>query len=306
MPVEFATALPFILIGLVLLLLVIWLVSRSNRKTSVIDDETTGPKTDELDEGSGKPKRNQALIDAPKATEIVYGTTSANANADEIAMAGEAADSEAGVSVAPTVGDPSPPRRGQDAAPGEQAAPAHPQEQGRAGSEPRTGGEAATRREAPHPEARKDERTRPSPPAPPAKPATSSLSQSGPSQSGPSQSGDDTVATPSPGATAPPPPPAAAAPDPARANAKPQGAAQDGDDLTRIKGLGPKLATILREQGVTRFDQIANWSEDDIDRVDANLGRFKGRIRRDQWVEQARLLQTGDQAAFENRFGNTV
>ena len=77
----------------------------------------------------------------------------------------------------------------------------------------------------------------------------------------------------------------------------------DGDDLTRIKGLGPKLKATLAELGVTRFDQIAGWSEADIDRVDAQLGRFQGRIRRDNWVEQARLLGSGDEAGYEGKFG---
>ncbi|MGB3805628.1 MAG: hypothetical protein WA936_00350, partial [Erythrobacter sp.] len=81
--------------------------------------------------------------------------------------------------------------------------------------------------------------------------------------------------------------------------------ASTGDDLTRLKGLGPKLATILNEQGVTRFSQIAGWSEADIDRVDDQLGRFKGRIRRDHWVEQAKLLEAGDQSGFDEKFGRT-
>lgn len=75
------------------------------------------------------------------------------------------------------------------------------------------------------------------------------------------------------------------------------------DDLTRLKGVGPKLAAQLRELGVTTFAQIAAWSEADIDRIDAQLGRFQGRIRRDSWVEQARLLQAGDEAGFASRFG---
>lgn len=78
---------------------------------------------------------------------------------------------------------------------------------------------------------------------------------------------------------------------------------ESGDDLTRIKGLGPKLAATLGELGVNRFDQIAAWSEADIDRIDSQLGRFQGRIRRDSWVDQARLLAAGDAAAFEAKFG---
>jgi predicted flap endonuclease-1-like 5' DNA nuclease len=80
-------------------------------------------------------------------------------------------------------------------------------------------------------------------------------------------------------------------------------AAHEADDLTRIKGLGPKLATTLAELGVTRFAQIAAWNEAEIDRIDAQLGRFQGRIRRDSWVEQARYLAAGDVEAFEQRFG---
>ena len=75
------------------------------------------------------------------------------------------------------------------------------------------------------------------------------------------------------------------------------------DDLTRIKGLGPKLAATLNAIGVTRFDQIAGWSEADIDRIDPQLGRFSGRIRRDGWVEQAGYLARGDDKGFEARFG---
>lgn len=80
----------------------------------------------------------------------------------------------------------------------------------------------------------------------------------------------------------------------------PQGAE---DDLTMIKGLGPKLATTLKGLGVTTFAQIASWSDADIDRIDAQLGRFAGRIRRDGWVEQAGFLAKGDVAGFQARFG---
>ena len=75
------------------------------------------------------------------------------------------------------------------------------------------------------------------------------------------------------------------------------------DDLTRIKGLGPKLVDQLRELGVTRFAQIAAWDDADIDRIDARLGRFQGRIRRDDWPAQARLLAAGDTAGYEAKFG---
>lgn len=76
-----------------------------------------------------------------------------------------------------------------------------------------------------------------------------------------------------------------------------------GDDLSRIKGVGPKLVAILHENGVTEFGQIAAWSEADIDAIDAKLGRFQGRIRRDNWPEQARFLAADDTAGYEGKFG---
>lgn len=75
------------------------------------------------------------------------------------------------------------------------------------------------------------------------------------------------------------------------------------DELTRMKGVGPKVAAMLNGLGVTRYDQIAAWSDDDVTRIDAQLGTFKGRVTRDQWVEQARLLAAGDTAGYEARFG---
>lgn len=76
-----------------------------------------------------------------------------------------------------------------------------------------------------------------------------------------------------------------------------------GDDLTRIKGLGPKLAEQLHALGITRFAQIAAWDDGEIDRIDAQLGRFQGRIRRDAWTEQAQFLAAQDTAGYEEKFG---
>jgi len=97
---------------------------------------------------------------------------------------------------------------------------------------------------------------------------------------------------------------AAAAREVKAAEPQPAPAGTDAtDDLTRIKGLGPKLATLLGGLGVSRFDQIAAWNDADIDRIDAQLGSFAGRIRRDNWVEQAKFLAAGDTAGFEDKFG---
>ncbi len=59
------------------------------------------------------------------------------------------------------------------------------------------------------------------------------------------------------------------------------------DDLTRIKGIGKKIAGMLNDMGVTTYAEIAAWSDADIDRVQEQL-QFPGRVRRDKWVERAR------------------
>ena len=79
--------------------------------------------------------------------------------------------------------------------------------------------------------------------------------------------------------------------------------ATGADDLTRLKGVGPKLASLLGTLGVTRFDQIAAWSDADLARIDSQLGAFAGRPARDAWVEQAKLLAANDTAGYEARFG---
>lgn len=79
--------------------------------------------------------------------------------------------------------------------------------------------------------------------------------------------------------------------------------AVESDDLGRIKGVGPKLKALLTSLGVTSYAQIAAWSDEDIARIDAQLGTFAGRAKRDSWVEQAKLLASGDTAAYEAKFG---
>ena len=75
------------------------------------------------------------------------------------------------------------------------------------------------------------------------------------------------------------------------------------DDLLQLKGVGPKLNALLNSLGVHRFDQIAAWGGSEIALVDGHLGSFRGRIVRDNWVEQAGLLASGAIAAFEAKFG---
>jgi len=77
----------------------------------------------------------------------------------------------------------------------------------------------------------------------------------------------------------------------------------DADDLLKLKGVGPKLNTLLIELGVTRYAQIAGWNDADIAAIDARLGSFKGRPVRDQWIDQAKYLAAGDVAGFEAKYG---
>jgi len=75
------------------------------------------------------------------------------------------------------------------------------------------------------------------------------------------------------------------------------------DDLQRMKGVGPKLAALLNSRGLLRYEQIAALAPEEIERLDAELGAFKGRIARDRIVQQAGYLARGDQAGYEVAFG---
>lgn len=72
------------------------------------------------------------------------------------------------------------------------------------------------------------------------------------------------------------------------------------DDLKQLKGVGPKLEQTLNGLGFWHFDQIAKWGPDEISWVDDNLS-FKGRIERDGWVDQAKVLAEGGETAFSSK-----
>ncbi len=77
----------------------------------------------------------------------------------------------------------------------------------------------------------------------------------------------------------------------------------DADDFQRMKGVGPKLADALHARGFARFEQLASLSSEEVERIDSQLGAFRGRLRRDRIVEQAQFLARGDQDGFEQKFG---
>jgi len=64
------------------------------------------------------------------------------------------------------------------------------------------------------------------------------------------------------------------------------------DDLKKIIGIGPVLEAKLRDLGITKIDQIANFSEEDVEKIDKALNT-KGRILRDDWVGKAKDLVAG-------------
>jgi len=72
------------------------------------------------------------------------------------------------------------------------------------------------------------------------------------------------------------------------------------DDLKQIKGVGPKLEGVINSLGFYHFDQIAAWTPDEIAWVDMRL-KFKGRIERDGWIDQAKLLAAGGETEFSKK-----
>ena len=62
-----------------------------------------------------------------------------------------------------------------------------------------------------------------------------------------------------------------------------------GDDLTAITGIGPRIGEVLNELGIFRYAQIASWLPENETWIENHLS-FKGRVSRENWVEQAKAL----------------
>lgn len=76
---------------------------------------------------------------------------------------------------------------------------------------------------------------------------------------------------------------------PAKTSLKSPSVKKTVDDLKRISGIGPKLEKVLQGKGITAFSDIAKLSKPKADALDQELG-LGGRIKRDQWVENAKAL----------------
>lgn len=189
-------------------------------------------RPDVLDEGQGPAQRNQALIDAPPAAQIVPPPLASDALGGLGEIVALAAQAEvAAQKEVPAPGEPQP-------------APAEPQP-------------------APEPEQVPAPTPEPAPAAPQETPAQPEFEP------------------------APPPIAKAAA----------------ADDLSKIKGLGPKLQALLPQLGITSYAQIAALDDAALADLDGKLGAFAGRPKKDNWMDQARHLAAGDKAAFEAQFG---
>jgi predicted flap endonuclease-1-like 5' DNA nuclease len=80
----------------------------------------------------------------------------------------------------------------------------------------------------------------------------------------------------------------------------PAGAA---DDLSSLKGVGPKFVARLNELGIYRYEQLAGLNANEAAHLDERMGPFQGRLARDRIVEQADYLARGDTEGFEEKFG---
>lgn len=87
----------------------------------------------------------------------------------------------------------------------------------------------------------------------------------------------------------------------ARKAAAPQAAAGKADNLRRLIGIGPVNERLLKGLGVTTYAQIAAWTDAEVKRVEEVLN-FDGRIAREKWIEQAKLLAAGDETEFARQF----
>lgn len=69
------------------------------------------------------------------------------------------------------------------------------------------------------------------------------------------------------------------------------------DDLTAIRGIGKVIASALEEHGITTFEQIAAWTDADVDYIESQIELLRGRVRRDDWIGSAAALHEAHHGA---------
>ena len=77
-----------------------------------------------------------------------------------------------------------------------------------------------------------------------------------------------------------------------KVKAAPVALAEGADDISLIGGIGPKIHKALTEAGITSFAQIAGWTPEDVEKIEAEI-KQKGRVAREEWIEQAKELLAG-------------
>ena len=89
----------------------------------------------------------------------------------------------------------------------------------------------------------------------------------------------------------------------ARVHEQLPGATGTPDDLQKLKGVGPKFASMLADRGIIRFDQLSRLSPGQVETLDAEMGPFRGRFVSDRIIEQADYLARGDLDGYQAKFG---
>ncbi|MEO0665262.1 MAG: NADH:ubiquinone oxidoreductase [Pseudomonadota bacterium] len=139
----------------------------------------------------------------------------------------------------------------------------------------------------------------------PAAPAAAPAPAPAPAPEAPAPKPEAAAPAPAPEPAPAPAPAPAAAPAAEGEGTRPEAltAAREGgaDNLKEIKGIGPKLEKLCNTLGFYHFDQIAAWTPDEVAWVDQNLEGFKGRVTRDNWVAQAKILAEGGETEFSKR-----
>ncbi|MDX8528776.1 proton-conducting membrane transporter [Mesorhizobium sp. MSK_1335] len=158
-------------------------------------------------------------------------------------------------------------------------------------------------RDAPAAKAGADKAARPAPAALMSTPAaaTSAAAKAAPAKSTPAKKPAATKIAAAPKPTAKAAAPKKAPVSAAKKAAAPQAATGKADNLRRLIGIGPVNERLLKGQGVTSYAQIGAWTTADVKRIEEVLN-FDGRIAREKWIEQAKLLAAGDEAEFARRF----
>ena len=74
-----------------------------------------------------------------------------------------------------------------------------------------------------------------------------------------------------------------------------------GDDLKRISGIGSKFEGLLHGLGIYNFQQVADWGPGEVAWVESSLEGFRGRVTRDDWIGQAKILAAGGETEHSQR-----